>query len=293
MGFLKFGIAFLGLSFFGATVCAQKQSPDPDFHIYLCIGQSNMEGNASVEPIDHQNIPDRFKVMATTDFSSPERKTGEWYKADPPLVREYTGLTLMDYFGRTILANLPESVTIGVVPVAIGGCRIEHLSKDYDSAGVEQEADWFRNYMAAYDNEPYKRLISCAREAQKDGVIKGILLHQGESNNGDGEWCGKVKKIYDDIISDLNLNPDSVPLIAGEVVSTEMGGVCGGMNTIIATLPETLPAAHVVSSAGLPQKGDGLHFTAPAYRELGSRYAETMLGIMGIKINGKNNGKQD
>ncbi len=274
-------ISFLGLIFFIATGCAQRKEPDPDFHIYLCIGQSNMEGNAEIEPVDRQDIPARFKVMATADFSSPERKIGEWYKAEPPLVREYTGLTLMDYFGRAMLANQPENITVGVVPVAIGGCRIEHLSKDYDPAGVDQEADWFRNYMAAYDNEPYKRLISCAREAQKDGVIKGILLHQGESNNGDVEWCEKVKRIYQDLISDLNLNPDSVPLIAGEVVSTEMGGVCGGMNAIISKLPETLPSAHVVSSAGLPQKGDGLHFTAPAYRELGKRYAETMLGIMG------------
>ena len=287
MKFLKIGIAFLGLAVFGTPGCAQNQSPDPDFHIYLCIGQSNMEGNAPVENIDLQDIPDRFKVMATSDFSKPERKIGEWYKAVPPLVREYTGLTLMDYFGRTMLAHLPENITIGVVPVAIGGCRIEHLSKDYDLSGVKQEAEWFRNYMSAYENQPYKRLIDCAREAQKTGVIKGILLHQGESNNGDVEWCLKVKKIYDDIISDLSLNPDSVPLIAGEVVSTEMGGVCGGMNSIIGTLPETLPIAHVVSSAGLPQKGDGLHFTAPAYRELGSRYAETMLGIKGIKIKGK------
>lgn len=259
-----------------------KAAPDPDFHIYLCIGQSNMEGNASVEPLDRQNVPERFKVMATSNFSNPARRIGEWYVAVPPLVRENTGLTPMDYFGRTMVGNLPENVKVGVVPVAIGGCRIEHLDKDFDSATLDKEADWFRNYMKEYDNRPYARLIECAKKAQQEGVIKGILLHQGESNNGDAQWCAKVKKVYDDILSDLGLEPGSIPLLAGEVVASSEGGVCGGMNAIIRQLPKTLPAAKVVTSANLAQKGDGLHFTAHAYRVLGCRYATEMLATMGI-----------
>lgn len=256
--------------------------PNPDFHIYLCIGQSNMEGNAAVEAVDFQGVPDRFMVMATTDFSEPVRYTGEWYAAKPPLVRENTGLTLMDYFGRTMIDNLPENIKVGVVPVAIGGCRIEHLDKDFDPASLVSEAEWFRNFMHAYDDRPFQRLIACAKKAQKEGVIKGILLHQGESNNGDREWCAKVKKVYDDILAELGLEPESVPLLAGEVVSSEQGGVCGDMNAIIRTLPETLPVAHVISSAELLQRGDGLHFTAQAYRILGCRYAVEMLALMGI-----------
>ena len=45
------------------------------------------------------------------------------------------------------------------------------------------------------------------------------------------------------------------------------------MNDIIATLPEVIPGAKVISSEGLGQRGDGLHFTAEAYRELGRRTA--------------------
>ncbi|MDE5882321.1 MAG: sialate O-acetylesterase, partial [Muribaculaceae bacterium] len=138
---------------------------DPNFHIYLCLGQSNMEGNAQIEPIDRQNVPERFKVMACVDYSNPLRKQGEWYTAVPPLVREYTGLTPMDYFGRTMLDNLPEDVKIGVVPVAVGGCKIEHLDKDYDPSTLSSEADWFRNFMKAYDNVPYARLVECAKKA--------------------------------------------------------------------------------------------------------------------------------
>lgn len=257
-------------------------SPDPNFHIYLCLGQSNMEGATKAEPIDSLNIPERFRAMATVDFAKAGKMKGEWREAVPPLVRQENGLTLMDYFGRTMVDNLPDNVRVGVVPVAVGGCKIECLDKDYDPAELAESPDWFKNIMIQYDNKPYNRLVECARLAQKDGVIKGILLHQGESNNGDPQWPAKVNKIYDDLLADLGMEPGSIPLLAGEVVATEMGGCCGGMNAIINTLPETLPQAHVVSSADLPQVGDALHFTAEGYRELGIRYATTMLQTLGI-----------
>ncbi len=267
------------------AVCASAFSMsanDPNFHIYLCLGQSNMEGNASIEPIDRQNVPERFQMMAAVNFNNPQRQKGEWYVAMPPLVREYTGLTPMDYFGRTMVANLPENVKVGVVAVAIGGCKIEHLDKDYDASTLGNEAEWFQNYMHAYNDAPYACLLECAKKAQEAGVIKGILLHQGESNNGDQQWCSKVHKVYDDLLSDLGLEANSIPLLAGQVVTSEQGGVCGGMNAIINTLPRNLATAHVVSAANLPQKGDGLHFTAHGYRVLGCRYATEMLGTMGI-----------
>lgn len=274
-------LLLFGLLAVSTNICSMA-TPDSHFYIYICLGQSNMEGNAAIQPIDCVNVPERFRMMATSDFKEPERKVGEWYAACPPLVRENTGLTPMDYFGRTMLDNLPDEISVGVVPVAVGGCRIEHLLKDYDPPSVSKEAEWFKGFMKAYGNHPYSRIIECAKKAQESGVIKGILLHQGESNNGDKEWCNKVKRLYDDILSDLGLEPGSVPLLAGEMVRTSEGGVCGDMNAIVATLPKTLATAHVVSSEGLAQKGDGLHFTAHAYRVLGCRYAVGMLSLLGI-----------
>ena len=63
-----------------------------------------------------------------------------------------------------------------------------------------------------------------AKLAQKDGVIKGILLHQGESNTNDKEWPNKVKGIYDNLIKDLNLKAEEVPLLAGELVNADQKG---------------------------------------------------------------------
>ena len=43
-----------------------------------------------------------------------------------------------------------------------------------------------------------KTLIELAKIAKKQGVIKGILLHQGETNNGDANWPNRVKTVYND-----------------------------------------------------------------------------------------------
>lgn len=115
-------------------------------------------------------------------------------------------------------------------------------------------------------------------------MIKGILLHQGESNTGDQEWPAKVKGVYDNLMNDLNLNPGSVPLLAGELVSAGQGGACASMNSIIARLTETIPNSYVISSEDCTSRSDHLHFTAEGYRELGKRYAVQMLSLLGHGI---------
>lgn len=258
-------------------------SQDKNFYIFLCLGQSNMEGNARIEEQDKENVDPRFQVMSTIDCPDLGREKGQWYTAVPPLCRCYTGLTPADYFGRTLVANLPEKVRVGVINVAVGGCKIELFDKDNYQSYVETSPDWLKNMVKEYDGDPYQRLVDMAKLAQKDGVIKGILLHQGESNTNDTLWTQKVKLVYDNLMMDLNLKPKKVPLLAGEVVSADQGGACASMNKIIATLPEVIPNSYVIPSNGCPQRGDNLHFTAEGYRMLGKRYAETMLPLLGIK----------
>ena len=98
---------------------------DPNFHIYLCFGQSNMEGNAKIEAQDRQNISTRFRMMAAVDMNNTGRKKFQWYAAVPPLCREWTGLTPADYFGRALVEQLPEEIKVGVINVAVGGASID------------------------------------------------------------------------------------------------------------------------------------------------------------------------
>src|SRR5215212_4672477 len=105
-------------------------SQDPTFYIFLCFGQSNMEGNAGIEAQDTIAVDKRFQVLEAVDCPSLERTKGKWYTAVPPLARCETGLTPADYFGRTMVANLPEKIRIGIINVSVAGCKIELFDRD-------------------------------------------------------------------------------------------------------------------------------------------------------------------
>ena len=254
---------------------------DPNFYIYICFGQSNMEGNAQPESIDKTGIDNRFRLLATCNFSNPSRTKGNWYKATPPLVSPNGGLGPTDYFGRMMCESLPDSIRIGVIPVAMGGSPIQMFDKDlYQQQLQAHPGDWWATLAKNhYGGNPYGRIIEMAKKAQQVGVIKGILLHQGCSNCGDPNWPGMVKKIYNDMLTDLNLGADSVPLFVGEVeyagagTNAESGG-CASHNTQVARIPSVIPTGHVVSAKDCPgNNADPWHFSAYGYRKLGARYA--------------------
>lgn len=269
-------ILLTAILLFGVKSYAQ----DKNFYIFLCFGQSNMEGNAKIEAQDTVNIDPRFQVMSTLDCDATHRTKGNWYTAVPPLCRCNTGLTPADYFGRTLLTHLPKKVKVGIINVSVGGCKIELFDKDNYESYTATAPGWMQGMLKAYDGNPYGRLVEMAKLAQKSGVIKGILLHQGESNTGDTIWTYKVKDVYNNLIQDLDLNPKKVPLLAGEMLSADEGGKCASMNMIINTLPEVVPNSYVISSEDCTGAPDGLHFTAAGYRLLGEKYAEQMLKIL-------------
>lgn len=267
------GILFINL---------QTIAQNPNFYIYLCFGQSNMEGQGTIETQD-RTVNSRFKVMEAVSCSNLGRTKGKWYTAVPPLCRCWSGLSPADYFGRTMIENLPANINVGIVNVSVAGCKIELYDKvNYQKYTSTITEDWLKNIIKEYNGNPYAYMVEVAKLAQKDGVIKGILLHQGESNTGDSQWPAKVKAIYNNLITDLSLNPDSVPLLAGEVVHADQGGICASMNTIIARLPQTLPNSYVISSSKCTDATDNIHFNPAGYRELGKRYARKMLSLMGI-----------
>ncbi len=58
---------------------------DPNFHIYLCFGQSNMEGNAAIEAQDRTGVDPRFKMMPAVPYKNSDdiRQTYRWYTFHP------------------------------------------------------------------------------------------------------------------------------------------------------------------------------------------------------------------
>ncbi len=242
-----------------------------------------MEGFPGIEQQDKTET-ERFQVLAAVDFPKLGRTKGNWYPAVPPLCRPSAGLCPADYFGRTMVANLPKNIKVGVINVSIGGCKIELFEKTNYQAYTATAPQWMTNTIRMYGGNPYAHLVEMAKLARKDGVIKGILLHQGESNTNDKEWPNKIKGVYDNLINDLDLKAEAVPLLAGELVNADQGGKCASMNSIIDDLPKTIPNSYVISSKGCTCRPDHLHFDAAGYRELGKRYAVQMLSLLGYKI---------
>jgi len=273
----------LGLAAGWLATAASSFARDTNFLVFLCFGQSNMEGFPGLVEADRGPVDERFQMLAAVDFPQQGRTKGNWYPAVPPLSRPVAGLGPADYFGRTLISNLPPQFKVGVLNVAIGGCKIELFEQDSFQSYAATAPQWMTNTIATYSGNPYQHLVTLARRAQQDGVIRGILLHQGESNTNDKEWPSKVRGVYENLLKDLELKAADVPLLAGEVVGADQRGVCASMNRIIQALPQTISTAHVVSSAGCECLGDRLHFSPAGYRELGKCYAETMLPLLGFQ----------
>ena len=289
-------LMLMGQSMISDRVMAQE--PDPNFFIFLGIGQSNMQGKAPIEAQDTRsdaNFTDadwaRYKKMIIVN--SDQSKVGTWATAKPPIVRPDTQLGVTDYFGRTLVKGLDERYKIGVVVVAVDGCQIEAFSKNRNECENNLEDEqmaghtWVTGAAAQYGNYPYGKLVEMARKAQESGVIKGIIFHQGESGANDSSWLRAVYTLYTNLISDLGLSNDSVPFIAGEPLRYYNGNPAeaSGARQYIDMLPSYFKQqsgkdiAYVASSEGLGYY-DQWHFDAKGYRTLGKRYGDIMLPLL-------------
>jgi hypothetical protein len=269
--------ALLGLS----LAVAPHAAVDPNFHVYLAFGQSNMEGQGQPFPAATTTAIARFKVMSpyTCSSSGVSRTQNQWAPAVTPIVRCNTNFSLLDYFGRTLVDSLP-GVTVGVVPAAVAGTAIDGFISSGAVAYYNGKESWMQSIATSYNKNPYAALIASAKVAQQTGVIKGILLHQGETDAYSSAWSDKVKTIYNSMLSDLGLKAADCPLLAGEVAPT---GVSKGANPTIDALPKTIPTAYVISSAGTTvdnRDGQNVHFDVASYTTLGKRYAAQMLKLL-------------
>lgn len=254
-------------------------------HVFICFGQSNMEGNAPIKAGDNDVDP-RFQCYVTFagNYDGKAYNVGDVRKATPPLCRagQFGGIGVTDWFGRTMVEYLPEDEKVTVVVVAIGGTSIKGFIADEKDSYIAGEADWLQNTYKLYENDPYSRLIQVAEIAKTQGTIEAILMHQGESDWQNPNWANQVKTVYDNIIEDLDI--EQVPFLVGQTTGTMQ---------MIADLPKTIKTAHVINSDGCSndkanENGaygateNGIHFNHAGYEELGTRYAYKMLDLMGI-----------
>ena len=277
-----------GLSVFGLSNA--YAAPNPNFHIYIAYGQSNMAGNGDIVPAEDQaEAPKNFIMLASHTANASQRsgkttqsiKAGEWAAAIPPMFHAFENLSPADYFGRAMVDSLP-GVTVGIIPVAIGAVSIRAFDKDQYQAYFNGDGKDIKGWgwINDYDGNPPGRILELAKKAKEVGVIKGFIFHQGESDGTDANWRKTVYKTYKDVIDALDLDENEVPFVAGELLQ-EGNNCCSSKNGGIAELKNNFKKFGLASSKGLQGNGkDPYHFGRAGVIELGKRYCSEMLKLI-------------
>ncbi|MDO9547497.1 MAG: sialate O-acetylesterase [Candidatus Marinimicrobia bacterium] len=221
-------------------------------HTFLLIGQSNMAGRgelSAVEPIEDSRI-----LMF---------RDNNWIPAVEPLHqdRPEAGIGLAMSFAALLLDHHPE-ITIGLIPCAVGATSI---------------SEWMPG------TELYQKTIGIAHRATD--ALQGILWHQGEYDANDRNrvavYAERLTFLVESIRSDFN--SPHIPFITGELgsfINATSGSLYGDdISRILKSLVKNVPNYACVSSIGLTDKGDGLHFNSRSLREFGKRYASELLRL--------------
>ncbi|MDR6340942.1 hypothetical protein HNQ91_004015 [Filimonas zeae] len=244
------------LLFFVATH-AQQPKPDSNFHVYLLIGQSNMAGRGPLDSLSKQVHP---QVVMLDSFN-------KWIPATDPVHFDKpaaVGVGPARSFAESMLTETTgKAVKIGLVPCAWGGSPV----KVWEPGAV---------YLKQF--YPYDFAIERLRIAMQHGVIKGILWHQGESDNDSAHAAVYLNKLAI-LIGRLRAETQQadLPFVAGEIGYFNKKELV--INSVINQLPQQLRGTAVISAKGLTDKGDRLHFDAASARELGKRYAAAMKAL--------------
>lgn len=232
------------------------QEVDENFEIFLCIGQSNMAGRAEIMSQDTNVLNNAFLLNDKL----------EWEKAQNPMnrystIRKDIDLQLLSpawTFAETLEA---EGKHIGLVVNARGGTNIKEW----------QKGDTY-----------YTEAVSRALEAKKTGILKGVIWHQGESNqNSPLIYTTLFKTMIEDLRADLSIA--DLPVIVGEIGKWRESA--DRINVVISELKNEIPYVEYVSALGITHLGDNTHFSSESQREMGRRYAAKYLELSEGNVN--------
>lgn len=232
-----------------------------NFHLFLLAGQSNMAGRGEVKAQDTIPHP---RVLTLT-------REGTWVPAVDPIHfdKPIAGVGLGRTFGIE-LAALDSSVTIGLIPTAVGGSPIMTWAPGvrYPETG----------------SYPYSDALARAQRALQDGTLKAILWHQGESDGSDLERAQRYEEALRALIERFreDLGAPDVPFLIGQLGQFAGRPWSEGDTLVDAAhqrVARDVPNAAFVSSDGLTSKNDNIHFDTASLRAFGRRYAEAYLSL--------------
>jgi hypothetical protein len=224
--------------------------------IFIMAGQSNMAGRGIVEAED--TVADK-RILSIN-------KDGQLILAKEPLhfyEPERIGLDCGLSFAKTLITKIPDSVSVLMIPTAIGGSSIRQWLGD----SVFRNVKLFSNF------------VEKVTIAKQNGVIKGILWHQGESDANEKNIPLHKQRLHA-LFSKFRavVGNSELPILMGELGS--FSGNREGFNLINKSFHEYAAEdknSGVILTGDLKDKGDQLHFNSEGQRTMGKRFAEAYL----------------
>lgn len=233
-----------------------------NLQIYVLMGQSNMAGRGLLEKTREPLHP---KILMLT-------KEERWEPASEPLHfdKSIAGAGLGASFALRMAAAEPQAM-IGLVPCAVGGTPLSRWQKGADL---------------------YEQALKRIRAAQKAGIVRGVLWHQGENDALDLQQAESYGRRLAEMVNDLRQETGNsqLPFVAGtlgDFLSDDAAGNPSHWRTVNAQLlllPGLTAGTAIVDASGLKPKSDGVHFDTPSLRTLGERYATAMLKLQQAKV---------
>ena len=231
------------------------------FHIYLFIGQSNMNGRATIPAEEYIVLDDVFLFNNEDkwEYAQPypfgtKYKVYQGYNryssVDEGTKNELNSATS---FSRVMTENLSDEIGIGIISNARGGTSIDQWQKGSGSNLYEEAV---RRTKAAIE---------------KGGVLKGICWLQGESCSSKAGYLDKLNTMVTGMRAEIGVEASDVPFIASQIIQTRPAG-----NAVIAQIAGTIENSDYISSVGTATI-DNLHYDADSQKLLGIRYAQKML----------------
>ncbi len=257
---LSLCLVLIGTAFSLAQESDIELPSKENFHLYLLAGQSNMAGRGKVDPQD--KVPSPRVLMLSKD--------GTWVPAVDPVHYDKSAAGVGP--GRTFALALAEEeddeVVIGLIPAACGGSSI---------------TTWVPGgYHNQTRSHPYDDALARTHRAMQDGTLKGVLWHQGESDVRLGSgYKAKLKELIKRFRAEFN-DPD-LPIIIGQLGQFPERPWSKGRQAVDQSqreVAEEMDFVGFVSSDGLTDNPDHVHFNAESQREFGRRYAEVYLEVI-------------
>jgi hypothetical protein len=224
--------------------------------VFILAGQSNMAGRGIVEPQD---------TVANKRILSINKK-GQLIIAKEPLHFYEPNLTGLDCgyaFAKKMIENIPDSISILLLPTAVGGSSISQWLGD----SLFRNVKLFSNFLAK------------AAIGKQYGIIKGILWHQGESDANEKNiphYSERLSVLFTK--SRKAIGNDNLPILLGELGSFSKNKEGFELiNKAIHNYSAQDANTAVITTADVKHKGDSLHFNSKAQRTIGRRFAEAYL----------------